>query len=382
MAYFNNAATTYPKPECVYSEMDSFYRNHGDCSIGRVNTKENLTSSLMVQETRNGIKKILHCPAKEVVFCPSATIALNIILQGLINKREIRNVYITPFEHNSVTRILHHFESTGQLHVETVSISPDLTYQVEVIKQQFESNKPDLVILSHASNVVGLICPVFEITTLAKAYGAITVIDMAQTAGLVDLDVGSQSIDFAIFAGHKTLYGPTGISGFVMNPSIDLDPILFGGTGFDSANQGMPTQIPERYEIGTSNISGLAGLHAALAWIEATGVSSLYMQEKLNRQKMINYFDNFDFLKIIGNTRNECVGIVSIIIPGISSDSAGLIFREHNIVVRSGLQCAPLAHKFLGTYPSGTIRFSTCYFTSDDDFKELETALMEIEAAI
>lgn len=382
MAYFNNAATTYPKPECVYSEMDYFYRRHGDNSIGRANIKENLSAGFVVRETRNSIKRILHCPAKEVIFCSSATIALNIIIQGLINKGKIRNVYITPFEHNSVTRILHHFENMGQLHVEMVSISTDLTYQIEKIKHQFEVNKPDLVILSHASNVIGLICPVLEIATLAKAYGSLTVIDMAQTAGLVDLDVGSQSIDFVVFAGHKTLYGPTGVSGFVMNPSIDLEPILFGGTGFDSANQNMPTQIPERYEIGTNNISGLAGLHAALTWVEETGVASLYMKEKRNRQELISCLGNFDFIKIIGDTKNECVGIISAIIPEISSDSAGLIFMEHNIVVRSGLQCAPIAHKFLGTYPTGTIRFSTSYFTSGEDFAELKTALLEIEAAI
>ena len=131
-------------------------------------------------------------------------------------------------------------------------------------------------------------------------------------------------------------------------------------------------------EIGTNNISGLAGLHAALTWIEEIGIDSLYAREKRNREELIRCLENFDFIKIIGDTKNECVGIISAIIPDISSDSAGLIFQEHNVIVRSGLQCAPIAHEFLGTYPTGTIRFSTSYFTSEEDFAELKNVLLEI----
>lgn len=382
MAYFNNAATTYPKPECVYKQMDAFYRLHGGHSIGRGEFNDVLPTSILVKETRDKIKHLLHCPAKEVVFTPSATISLNIIIQGLINRGRIKNVYITPFEHNSVTRILHHYEKQSKVCVEVLSVDKDLNFQIEKIKQQFEIKDPDLVILSHASNVIGLVCPVHEIASQAKRYGALTVIDMAQTAGLIDLNVGSEAIDFAVFAGHKTLYGPTGISGFVLNPSISLEPIIFGGTGFDSANQDMPSQIPERYEVATSNISGLAGLHAALTWIEETGVSSIKEIEIKHRQRLIELLSNFDYLKLIGCSSNEHIGIISVLMPGISSDSAGMIFSERNIAVRSGLQCAPMAHKFLGTYPAGTIRFSTSYFTTEEDFCELENVLTDIQLIV
>ena len=379
MAYFDNAATTYPKPECVYSMMDGFYRHHGG-SYGRGKYNDVLSAGKLVTETRQEIKNLMHCPAKNVVFTPTATISLNIILQGLINTGKIRNVYITPFEHNSVTRTLHYYEKRKQIRINFVSVSNDFHYQLDKIRQQFAEVNPDLVVLSHASNVTGLICPVQEIFSQSKKFGSINVVDMAQTAGLVDLDVGSQLIDFAVFAGHKTIYGPTGLSGFVMNPEIDLNPFLFGGTGFDSANQDMPNQIPERYEMGTLNILGIAGLHAALNWIKEIGINSFFNKEVDHRHRLIEIFRKYDFMKVIGGTGEDYVGIVSTIIPGISSDSAGLIFNERNIEIRSGLQCAPIAHKFIGTYPAGTLRFSTSFFTSDSDFDELEFALNDIQS--
>ena len=159
-----------------------------------------------------------------------------------------------------------------------------------------------------------------------------------------------------------------------------MNPILFGGTGFDSANQDMPNQIPERYEMGTLNILGIAGLHAALNWIKEIGINSFFNKEVDHRHRLIEIFRKYDFMKVIGGTGEDYVGIVSTIIPGISSDSAGLIFNERNIEIRSGLQCAPIAHKFIGTYPAGTLRFSTSFFTSDSDFDELEFALNDIQS--
>ena len=381
MAYFDNAATTFPKPEEVYSFMDSFYRNNGG-NAGRGGYSIAKTAAGLISDTRIRLMNLLHCNAKQVIFCPSATIALNMILQGLL-KQNMKNIYITPFEHNAVTRILHHYEKENGLKIEKLAVSNDLQFDLERIQYQFASVKPDLVIMSHVSNVIGLVAPVAEICSLAKEHNATTVIDMAQSAGLVDLNVGLESIDFAVFAGHKTLYGPTGISGFIMKPSCDLPVVLMGGTGYDSANQDMPNSLPERYEMGTQNISGIAGLNAALSWIQKTGISTLYDAEKKNRERLLNLFNKYDFLRIVGNYEtSKYVGIVSCLIDGISSDSAGTIFFERGISVRTGLQCAPLAHQFLGTYPAGTIRFSTNYFTSDDDFVELKEALDDIQSEL
>ena len=374
MAYFDNAATTYPKPNEVYSFMDSFYRKYGG-SAGRGEYALANTAKGIIVETRRLLQDLLHCPAKQVIFAPTATIALNMIIQGIISGGA-KIVYISPFEHNAVTRILYHFKQLGQIAVKELSVSETLEYDLDRIRYQFDDVRPDFVIVSHASNVIGLVAPVEDIFDLAKRYGAVTLVDMAQTAGLVDLNVGLDTIDFAVFAGHKTLLGPTGLSGFLMEPSIVLPPVLFGGTGYDSANQNMPNSLPEKYEMGTINTIGVAGLNASLKWIGRQTVEKLYQLDQLHRNRLLEILSGYDFITTIGVVEGrKYVGIVSCLIDGISSDSAGGILSSKGIAVRSGLQCSPLAHKRLGTFPAGTVRFSVGSFTEDKDFAELVTAL-------
>ena len=381
MAYFDNAATTFPKPECVYEYMDKFYRESGG-SAGRGQYALAQTAGGLISDTRSKIRELLHCPAKQVVFTPTATIALNIILQGII-KNGAKNIYISPFEHNAVTRTLHAFEKEGAIKIYQLSVSDVLEYDLKKIRYQFDSVKPDAVIVSHASNTIGLIAPVEDIFACAKKYNALTVVDMAQSAGLVDCNVGLEAFDFVVFAGHKTLYGPTGISGFVMKPDIKLPAVIFGGTGFESANQDMPESIPERFEMGTLNIVGIAGLNASMKWIQEVGIDAIRKKEADNRERLLTLLEQYDFIKVIGNFEGrDYVGIVSCLIEGISSDSAGTIFNEQGISVRTGLHCAPLAHEFLHTFPAGTVRFSVNYFTSDEDYMQLKEALDYIEENI
>lgn len=378
MAYFDSAATTYPKPECVYTFMDQFYRQSGG-NAGRGHYSIAQSAGELILDTRKRLQELLHCPAKQVVFTPTATIALNIIIQGIIASG-VKNVYISPFEHNAVTRTLHHYDQIERISVTQLSVTKDLKYDLEKIRYQFDAVKPDLVIVSHASNTIGLVAPIEDIFSLAKKYDAYTLVDMAQSAGLIDCNIGLNCIDFAVFAGHKTLYGPTGISGFVMEPSIKLPAVLFGGTGYESANQDMPESIPEKYEMGTLNVVGIAGLNASLKWIQEKTIETLAQKEQENRGKLLEILNNYDFIRIVGNYEsNEYVGIVSCLIEGISSDSAGNIFDRQGISVRTGLHCAPLAHRFMGTYPAGTIRFSVNYFTSEEDFEQLIEALDFIE---
>lgn len=377
MAYFDNAATTFPKPEAVYKSMDLFQRHTGG-SFGRGNYGFSASMKGVVDDTRSKITDLFHCPAKEVIFEPSATISLNIIIQGII-RQGAKNIYISPFEHNAVTRTLHYYENLGQIKVTQLHVTSNLEFDLQRIRFQFEERRPDLVILSHASNVIGLIAPVDEIFREAKAYGAITVLDMAQSAGLVDCDLSKDYFDFAVFAGHKTLLGPTGISGFVMKPDFNLEPVFFGGTGFESANQDMPRSLPERFEFGTLNTVGIVGLNASIKWILEQGINAIAQIESSNRKTLIELLSSYDFISLVGNVDGkDYVGIVSCLLQGISSDTAGQLFSERNISVRTGLHCAPLAHQFLKTYPSGTIRFSVNCFTNSDDFMELQTALNDI----
>lgn len=377
MAYFDNAATTFPKPEAVYKSMDLFQRHTGG-SFGRGNYGFSASMKGVADDTRSKITDLFHCPAKEVIFEPSATISLNIIIQGII-RQGAKNIYISPFEHNAVTRTLHYYENLGQIKVTQLHVTSNLEFDLQRIRFQFEERRPDLVILSHASNVIGLIAPVDEIFREAKAYGAITVLDMAQSAGLVDCDLSKDYFDFAVFAGHKTLLGPTGISGFVMKPDFNLEPVFFGGTGFESANQDMPRSLPERFEFGTLNTVGIVGLNASIKWILEQGINAIAQKESSNRKTLIELLSSYDFISLVGNVDGkDYVGIVSCLLQGISSDTAGQLFSERNISVRTGLHCAPLAHQFLKTYPSGTIRFSVNCFTNSDDFMELQTALNDI----
>jgi len=375
MAYFNNAATTYPKPAAVYEAMDEFYRYNAG-SMGRGGKGEK-TGAEIVAETRLMLKELLHALNYEVIFTPTATLALNMIIQGLL-KKNIKNVYITPFEHNAVTRVLHAYKD--RINVEVLAVNKDCSFDMERIGYQFADCQPDMVIMSHASNVIGLITPVAEVFSLAKNYNAVTVVDMAQTAGLVDLDITQAKCDFAVFAGHKTLYGPTGVSGFLMNIAVELPTVLYGGTGIDSANQDMPNDIPARYEMGTPNMVAVAGLHAALLGIKNMTVAGLHMKEKVNREHVLKILKNYDFITLVGiNDSQDYVGVISFVINGISSDSAAQIFNRLDIDLRTGLQCAPLAHKFLGTYPTGTIRISVGVYNSSEDFSQLEAVLDYIE---
>ena len=299
------------------------------------------------------------------------------IIQGML-KTNIKNVYITPFEHNAVTRVLHAYKD--QINVQVLAVNSDCSFDLERIGYQFADCQPDMVIMSHASNVIGLITPVAEVFTLAKNYNAVTVVDMAQTAGLVDLDITQAKCDFAVFAGHKTLYGPTGVSGFLMNPAVDLPTVLYGGTGVDSANQDMPKDLPARYEMGTPNMMAVAGLHAALLEIKKITIAGRNRLERENREYLLKILKEYDFIKLVGISDSQnYVGVVSFVIEGISSDSAAQLFNRLDIDLRTGLQCAPLAHKFLGTYPAGTIRVSVGAYNNSEDFRKMQVALDYVE---
>jgi cysteine desulfurase family protein len=378
MPYFDNAATTFPKPDTVYTFADKFYREYG-ANAGRGQHKLAYAANKLREETRELILRLFHCPAKKVIFTHTATEALNIILQGL-DITNGSNIYLSPFEHNAVTRIIHHLQSIYKLNVHMLSVDVgSLSYDLEKIKYQFAENRPHYVIISHASNVIGAIAPIKEICKLSKQYNAVNVIDMAQTAGLIDTDLSSNMYDIAVFAGHKTLYGPFGIAGFICDGSITPKPLLYGGTGAESASQSLPTKIPDMYEVGSSNIAAIAGLNAALKWISETGIEKIYKKEKENHAELLKVLNNYKNIRVVEpNDINCCIGVVSCLFDEYSSENIGQILSEHNIFVRAGLHCAPQAHKFLKTFPEGTVRFSVSYFNEKDDFKKLREVLQYI----
>lgn len=379
MIYFDNAATTYPKPEVVYEYMDKFYRECG-VNVGRGQHNMANSAGKMMEETKQLLKELLNCKNKEVAFTSSATEALNIVLQGITWNNNY-TVYVSPFEHNSVMRILYHLQNIYNIQIKQLFVDrKTLTFDVEKIKYDFQDSKPNVVIMSHASNVCGLIAPVKDICDLAKESDAITVVDMAQTAGLVPTDLSEIKVDYAVFAAHKTLYAGFGLGGIILDSKSNLKPLMYGGTGIDSASHGLPTTVPKKFEVGSHNIQAIAGLNASLKWINDVGIENIYRKEKEYTSKIVSLLGEFSNIDLVGYKDEEHnIGVVSCVFDDYSSDNIGQVLNEKDIAVRTGLHCSPTAHEFFGTAPDGTVRFSVGYFNTDDQLEELREILEYIE---
>ena len=374
MTYFDNAATTYPKPKEVYENTMKLYSEIGiNSSRGKYSKADEMNEITM--QLRMNIAAIAGVKYDEnIILTPSATVALNQIIQG-IDYSLIKNVYISPFEHNAVYRTILAMKDKYNFEL---SYIPFDSFEWNKSKTEifFNSQQPNLIILTNASNVFGNILPVEEIFELGKKYNAITVLDAAQTFGLIELKL-NKIIDFMVFAGHKTLYGTSGIGGFIYNnKNIRLSPILFGGTGINSEEKKMPDSIPERFEAGSHNILGIIGLKISTDWVLNTGIKEINNKEKENYEKLIKILERYEDMQIFKSERT--VGIVSCKFKRFSPGEIGEIFNEYGIAVRTGLHCSPIAHKFIGTQLDGTVRFSVGYFNSDEDFENLEECLDEI----
>lgn len=378
ITYFDNAATSFPKPEEVYTEMNQYYREFG-VNVGRGQHKLASAAAWKVKETRELLLNLFHCTNKEVVFTATATEAINLVLKNVI--KDGMNVYISPFEHNAVTRTLHYLEKHNKIKI--IEIPVDCVkweYNFDKLRALFLTNKPDVMIVSHASNVCGFIAPIKQLCTISKEFKCINVIDMCQTAGLLDTDISINIYDYAIFDGHKTLYGPLGIAGIIGSSFSKFEPLIHGGTGYDSMNQDMPDSVPERFEAGSSNIMAIAGLNAAIKWINKVGLTKVYEKQKNIYIQLIDLLESYSNIQIRSPKNFEkTIGVVSCIFDNFSSDNIGNVLSNNNVAVRTGLHCAPLAHKTLGTFPSGTVRFSVGYFNTQEDIDSLKCVLDLIE---
>lgn len=382
IAYFDNAATTFPKPTCVYDFADSFYRSSGG-NIGRGGNALAAAAGDIARRTKDNLRELYVCPASEVVFTSSATDALNRILLGL-DLEPGDHVYVTPFEHNAVTRPLHHLAKAKGIEVDVLPFDGEtLLPCLSEISDAFRAAPPRLVVLTHASNVCGAVVPVEEICELAKGHGATTVLDMSQTFGLLPLSLASDVFDFAVFAGHKTLYGPFGIGGFICKRGARLRPVYFGGNGINSVEQDMPDDIVQMEEIASQNTYAIAGLKASTDWILRKGMNSVREAEAANRDNLLSLLRQCHALSIVRDDMAcERIGVVSALFDGLSPDEVELVLGRLGVAVRSGIQCAPFAHRFLGTLPGGTVRFSVSTLTDEHDFKTLADALAVIDSEL
>lgn len=382
--YFDNAATTFPKHENVYKAMDEANRDYA-VNAGRGAYALAAKASEVINETRQQIIELAGAEnVAEVVLTASATLACNIIFGG-INWHKNQVVYVSPFEHNATMRSLYLYQKQYGFTITELALDEKkLELDQEKIKFQFLREKPDFVVMSHVSNVTGYILPIEEITALAKEYEAVVIVDGAQALGLVPVSLRKTPIDFYVFAGHKTLYGPFGTGGFICHSDYKLKPSLAGGTGSDSLNLEMPEEGTLAYEPGSPNIVAIAGLHASLQ------ESMTYLKDDadyfLRKEKELTAYLIKQLKDIMGvtlylpeNCENHA-GIVSFNMEGYQSGDVGMILdQDYHIAVRTGYECAPLIHKYLGSESYlGVVRASIGRFTTKEEIDVLVNAVREI----
>lgn len=374
MIYFDNAATTYPKPECVYTEMDRVSRTLA-YNAGRGSYKGASSAQKLIHDLKDKIRKFVHVKGYECFLTPSATIALNEIIGGIEWKKKDK-VFITPYEHNAVVRPLYHMREAYGFDICEMPLDKDLGIDLAKLKYIFSVNQPTCVIMTHVSNVTGYVVDVQKIAEEARKYGAITVLDVSQSLGVIPVEMEKWKIDFLAFAGHKGLYGPFGIGGFVSSGRIALKPYICGGTGTQSLDVTMPSAYDGGYEPGSPNIVAAAGLNMAISTLD----NEIFDQEKEMREYLVNKLKKNENI-LIYEQSGVYVGNVAVNYRGYrASDVGSILDEDFDIAVRTGYQCAPLIHKYLKDEEyGGVVRISLSRYTTKEEINKLVDALESLE---
>lgn len=379
MIYFDNAATTWPKPECVYEAVDQCMRNKG-ANPSRSGHFMALLAGQIVLDTRVQIAELFNiADPLQVVFTPNATEALNLGLKGVLKPGD--HVITSSLEHNAVTRPLEKLRCQG---VEVTKLQTSV--EEGLIPQQVEGalqKNTKLIVLSHASNVVGVIQPIREIGKIAKEKGVLFMVDSAQTAGSIPIDVQAMGIDLLVFAGHKGLLGPQGTGGLYLRGDLQLDTLKEGGTGANSEDPFQPEESPERYESGTLNTPGIAGLGAGIEFIHKEGIEKIREKESKLTQQLLLGLEKIPGVIIYGPGPSvERAPVVSINLEGREpSEVSYLLDKLYGIASRPGLHCAPDAHQTLGTFKKGTLRLSLGYFNTNQEVEDCLKAIAKISSS-
>lgn len=388
MLYFDNAATTYPKPEQVYKEMDRLTR---ECAVnsGRGSYKKAENASAVINETRKKVSEFMGAEnAEDVIFTSSATEAANRVLRGY-GFEENMTVYVSPYEHNAVMRTLEALRKEKKFKIKVLETDEKGYLNLDDIEYQFMCDEPDFVCINLASNVTGYVLPAERVADMAKEYGAIVLADAAQAAGNIEINLKETNIDILIFAGHKSMYGLFGVGGFITNSRIfdrdkNITPVIFGGNGEDSLNLELSERGISRYEVGSPNIAAIGTLKTAIDTIEKDLSGT---QERENRllKYLIEKLEDIDGIHIFQKPETEeefqnHIPVLSIGFEKYVSDDAGTILDgEYDIAVRTGYHCAPFVHDVIGSKRyGGTVRISMGRFTTKEDVDELVAAVRDM----
>lgn len=375
MIYLDNGATSFPKPLSVRQNVDISLKKFS-ANPGRSGHSLSLRAAKEIFECRKRLKELFNVNSEEeIIFTENCTMALNTVIFGLPSEGD--HVLISSMEHNSVTRPLESLKDKGVTY-STFDYSYDDNETVDNVRNLI---KPEtkLVICTHASNVFGFRFPIERICALCHAYGILFCIDSAQSAGVFDIDVGTNQYDFVCMSGHKSLYGPMGTGVLILN-NRNLKPLLYGGTGTESVKKSQPEGLPEKFESGTQNMNGISGLKAGVDFVKNRGIKNIYNHEyKLakrlfnglaNNRKVITYNKSFDYGKV--------APVVSFNIDGVYSEDLVAKLNKYGIMTRGGLHCSPLAHTTMNTIENGTVRVVPGAFNTINDINYLLNVIRKL----
>ena len=374
--YFDHAATSFPKPEVVYRKINEVLRRIG-ANPGRSDHKMARRANQVVTGARENIAALFNLAEVErVIFTSNATEAINLGLKGVLSPGD--RVITSSLEHNSVIRPLRGLERVGVSFYQ-VPCSPQGHLNLRLLKKSLK-RKTKLIILTHASNVLGTILPIGEVGLLARSRGILFMVDAAQTAGLLPIDVQGMKIDLLACPGHKSLFGPQGTGFLYVRKGIDLRPLKEGGTGTESDLEEQPLTMPHRLESGTLNTPGIAGLGAGVSFILKEGREKIWAEEKRLTQYLLRGMHKIKGLQVYGPPAGEDrVPVISFNVESLHPGQVGFLLDDiYDILVRVGLHCAPKAHRIIKTFPAGTVRASVGYFNTRGEVESLLRALREI----
>lgn len=368
--YLDNGSTSFPKPKDVADSIYNYLINNGG-NPGRSNHEKSLEANRILYDTRNEICDFFNFKKTEnVIFTNNITSSLNILINGIIKDGD--HIITSSMEHNAVIRPLYNLSQNLNIKLDIAQANSQGLVDINSIKSLIKPNTK-LIIITHASNVTGSIQPIKDIGKLCKENNIFFILDSAQSAGVLDIDFQEFFLDALAFTGHKSLLGPQGIGGFIINNKLNeiCTPTILGGTGSLSHSLTQPDFLPDKFESGTLNIPGIIGLNEAIKFINNEGLNTIYEHNSYLRSYLISGLLNIPNYNIIGTLdRSLSTSCVSITHSKLDvSELSYILDSEFNISNRSGLHCAPLAHKTIGTFPNGTVRLSVGYFNTTEEIK-------------
>ncbi|KLE17587.1 aminotransferase class V-fold PLP-dependent enzyme [Clostridium sp. C8] len=377
--YLDNASTTFPKPESVPKAIYNFLTNVGG-NPGRSNHDNALQTNRILVESREAIAQFFNYKSIEnVIFTSNITTSLNILINSSLSLGD--HVITSSMEHNSVLRPLFNLKNQGLIELDIVYANKFGFISTEDLKNTIKSNTK-MIVINHASNVIGNIQPIKEIGDICKNNNIFFVLDTAQSAGVLDIDFTRINLSALAFTGHKSLFGPQGIGGFIIDDNLNksCNPYILGGTGSLSHSLTQPDFLPDKFESGTLNMPGIVGLMEGIKFIQSEGINTIYSKNNFLRNYFIEKIKNINGVILYDDKyNNNYTSCISFNIKDM--DTAELSFTldsDFGIKNRSGLHCAPLAHKTIGSFPSGTVRLSLSYFNTKEDMDYTINAINKI----